>query len=239
MAMIDWELHYDRRAAAGFLAHFLHGGVAESLAEYARFAPYPVDLQMRKNPRTGAEHATLYVGLTSVLQVTRINGDLLRLQGHKNLAGKHHAFDPAWSNPMTARELTPRWRAVEGYLEDVIPLASAKYANKEGAVQAAVSVFSAEERVMVDREVALTFKDTSTKTRICQSGGSAAFRRPSGGLPSEVPSGAMRSPTTGRMACARPSGHARVRALPRRGPTSARAPLPRSRWPKSSSRPHP
>ncbi len=71
MAIIDWDLHYDRRATAGFLAHFLHGGVAESLAEYARYAPYPVDLQMRKNPKTGAEHATLYVGLTSVLQVTR------------------------------------------------------------------------------------------------------------------------------------------------------------------------
>ena len=166
MAIIDWDLHYDRRATAGFLAHFLHGGVAESLAEYARYAPYPVDLQMRKNPKTGAEHATLYVGLTSVLQVTRIKGDLLRLHGHKNLAGKHHAFDPAWSNPMTAKELTPRWRAVEGYLEDVIPLASAKHANKEGAVQAAVSVFSTDERVMVDREVALNFKDTSTKTRI-------------------------------------------------------------------------
>ena len=61
---------------------------------------------------------------------------------------------------------TPRWRAVEGYLEGVIPLASAKHANKEGAVQAAVSVFSADDRVMVDREVALSFKDTSTKTRI-------------------------------------------------------------------------
>jgi hypothetical protein len=112
-------------------------------------------------------HATLYVGLSSVLQVTRIKGDLLvRLHGHKNLAGKHHAFDPAWSKPMTAKQLTPRWHAVEGYLEDVIPLASAKHANKEGAVQAAVSVFSTDERVMVDREVALNFKDTSTKTRI-------------------------------------------------------------------------
>jgi hypothetical protein len=166
MGIIDWDLHYDRRATAGFLAYFLHGGVAESLADYARYAPYPVDLQMRKNPKTGAEHATLYVGLTSVLQVTRIKGDLLSLHGHKNLAGKHHAFDPAWSNPMTAKELTPRWRAVEGYLEDMIPLASAKHANKEGAVQAAVSVFSTHERVMIDREVALTFKDTSTKTRI-------------------------------------------------------------------------
>ena len=38
----------------------------------------------------------------------RIKGDLLRLHGHKNLAGKHHAFDPAWSHPMTAKELTPR-----------------------------------------------------------------------------------------------------------------------------------
>src|SRR3954463_5313877 len=99
MAIIDWDLHYDRRATAGFLAHFLPGGLAESLAEYARYAPYPVDLQMRRNAKTGAEHATLYVGLTSVLQVTHVKGDLLRLHGHKNLAGEHHTFDPAWSTP--------------------------------------------------------------------------------------------------------------------------------------------
>jgi hypothetical protein len=48
---------------------FLRGGVAASLVEYARHAPYPVDLQMRHNPKTGADHATLYVGLTSVLDV--------------------------------------------------------------------------------------------------------------------------------------------------------------------------
>ena len=56
MAMIDWDLHYDRRATAGFLAHFLYGGVAESLAEYARYAPYPVDLQFRCRRPAGSHH---------------------------------------------------------------------------------------------------------------------------------------------------------------------------------------
>jgi hypothetical protein len=166
MATVDWDLHYDRRASVDFLAHFLPGGVAASLAEYARYAPYPVDLQMRKNPRTGTQHATVYVGLTSVLQVTHVKPNLLTLRGHKNLTGKHNAFDPTWSTPMTVEDIGKRWRAVEGYLEEVIPLATPKHANKEGAVQAAVSVFSADERVMVDREVALSFKDTPTKTKI-------------------------------------------------------------------------
>ncbi|MCY7288362.1 MAG: hypothetical protein LH624_08965, partial [Cryobacterium sp.] len=66
---VAWDLHYDRRVSETFLAHFLAGGVAHSLVEYARHAPYAIDLQMRHSPKTGADHATLYVGLTSVLDV--------------------------------------------------------------------------------------------------------------------------------------------------------------------------
>jgi len=162
---VAWDLHYDRRVSDGFLDHFLNGGVAHSLAEYARFAPYPLDLQMRHDPKTGAEHATLYVGLTSVLGVKR-KKDLLQLEGHKSPAAAECGFQADWAKPMTAEELRTVWRAVEDYLEAIIPIAAAKHASKEGAVQAAASVFSSNKRIMVDREVALHFKDVATKKRI-------------------------------------------------------------------------
>jgi len=149
---VAWDLHYDRRVSDGFLDHFLNGGVAHSLVEYARFAPYPLDLQMRHDPKTGAEHATLYVGLTSVLGVKR-KKDLLQLEGHKSPAAAECGFQADWAKPMTAEELRTVWRAVEDYLEAIIPIAAAKHASKEGAVQAAASVFSSNKRIMVDREV--------------------------------------------------------------------------------------
>lgn len=162
---IQWDLHYDRRVSEGFLAHFLDGGVAHSLVEYARHAPYPLDLQMRHNPKTGAEHATLYVGLTSVVDVERV-GDKLRLKAHKTHQSGPYGFSASWLTPMTVQQLSRSWRMVENYLEKIIPDAAAKHASQEGAVQAAASVFSSSERIMVDREVALHFRDTPTKSRI-------------------------------------------------------------------------
>jgi hypothetical protein len=67
----DFDIRYDRSVSAEFLSHFKRGGVAASLTSMARHALYPLDLQMRKSPKTGAEHATLYAGLTAVLNVHR------------------------------------------------------------------------------------------------------------------------------------------------------------------------
>ncbi len=62
---------YDRRVSATFLRHFDEqddsGGGLASLVAYARSARHPVDLQFRHGG--GVDWATLYVGLTSVLDV--------------------------------------------------------------------------------------------------------------------------------------------------------------------------
>ncbi len=163
--MVDWELHYDRRVTDEFLANFLPGGVADSLVEYAKFAPYPVDLQMRRNAKTGAEHASLYVGLSTVLDVHR-KQDRLTLEANVAYTGGDFGFDATWSTPMTPAELRQRWRAVEDYVEAVLPYAVQKYAGDEGPVQVAASVYSSPRRTMVDREVVLNFKDTPTRTQI-------------------------------------------------------------------------
>ena len=56
--------------------------------------------------------------------------------------------------------------AVDAYLDAVIPKAAAGGAAIEGAVQAAVSSFGSANRVMLDREVLLHFRETPTKQRV-------------------------------------------------------------------------
>jgi hypothetical protein len=162
---VNWELHYDRRVPPNFLAHFLPGGVAASLVEYARHAPYPVDLQMRHDPKTGAHHATLYVGLTDVLTV-KAHAKGLVLKPHKVISGGGFALPMTLQSPTALDALKDQWRAVENYLDRVIPLAAAKHASKEGVVQAAASTFLSDRQVMVDREVAVHFRDDKVKKKL-------------------------------------------------------------------------
>lgn len=162
---VNWQMHYDRRVPPNFLAHFLPGGVAASLAEYARHAPYPVDLQMRHDPKTGGHHATLYVGLTDVLTV-KAHAKGLVLKPHKVITGGAFALPVALQSATALDVMKDQWRAVEIYLDRVIPLAAAKHASKEGVVQAAASTFLSDRQVMVDREVAVHFRDDKVKKKI-------------------------------------------------------------------------
>lgn len=163
---VAWDLHYDRRVPAEFLAHFKRGGVAHSLAQYAKNAPFPLDLQMRHDPRSGAHHASLYVGLTDVLKVTPRSEGRLSLSAHKTWSEGSFGFKSDWTNPRTVEEWRSDWTEVEHYLDHVIPRATKKHAGKEGTVQAAASAFSGKSRVMVDREAVVRFKDQETKDRI-------------------------------------------------------------------------
>jgi hypothetical protein len=83
----------------------------------------------------------------------------------RNLA--NHGFDPDWSTPAAVEQWTSRWSRVESYLEQVIPVvALTRHAHTEGAVQAAVSAFSDDTRVMLDREVTPHFRDTAAKESV-------------------------------------------------------------------------
>jgi hypothetical protein len=65
----DLDYRYDRRVDPDFLDLFDARDAFRTLTEYACKARYPVDLQFRQNPKTAAQNASLYVGLTTVLDV--------------------------------------------------------------------------------------------------------------------------------------------------------------------------
>ena len=166
---LSGKIRYDRRVSAQFLGHFRKGGMAYSLTEYAAKARFPVDLQMRHNPKTGADHASLYVGLTSVLNVVGKGKPVtkLALTAHPTWSeSKKFGFGASWGTAAPAEEWLPRWIDVEDYLEKVIPSASFSHGRTEGAVQAAASAFSDGSRVMLDREVTPHFLDTATKNSV-------------------------------------------------------------------------
>ena len=157
---------YDRRVSHKFLALFDRdapgGAVASSLVTYANEALFPVDLRFRKDRASGREHATLYVGLTAVLNIRASKKGLLSLQAHPTHM-KNGRFDPAWSAPMTPDDLAKIWADVELYLDRVIPLATLSHGNTEGAVQAAVASHRSSARVVLDREVTPSFGSTAEK----------------------------------------------------------------------------
>jgi hypothetical protein len=162
----DLDYRYDRRVDEEFLKLFDSRGVFRTLTEYAQKARYPVDLQFRLDPKTRAQHASLYVGLTTVLDIHWKPGSVKLAP---NPAFHRAGFNPAWMSWTAVGEAQARADAVDGYLDAVIPRAASGRAAVEGAVQAAVSSFGSGKRIMLDREVLLHFRDTPTKKRVMDS----------------------------------------------------------------------
>ena len=128
----DLDYRYDRRVDPDFLDLFDAGGAFRALTEYVCKARYPVDLQFRGNPKTAAQHASLYVGLTTVLDVHWKPG-AVKLAAHPIFHPS--GFQAAWMSWTAIGEAAARAGAVDGYLDAVIPKAAAGRAAVEGAVQ--------------------------------------------------------------------------------------------------------
>ena len=160
--MADSGVRYDRRVSAAFLSHFLDDGVAAHLPQLAKYARYPVDFQLRKDVKSGAEHATLYVGLTAVLRVKQDKKGSLSLHAHPTHQ-KNGGFDAAWKKPRSGEALAEIWGEVEAYLERIVPMATLSHGHKEGAVQAALSSYPDTTLAILDREVTPSFKNQGSK----------------------------------------------------------------------------
>lgn len=168
--MVDiGDLRYDRSVTAGFATHF-EEGFASSLVDYAR-GKYPIDFQYRKDPKTGRQWATLYVGLTSVVNVLDKGSKGLALDAHRSYRDPRLrlGWDEGWALPARPEEWADRWPLVESYLERAIPkvVTDGRYVKSEGIVQAVVSGYLGDlSRVVLDREVVPSFRDAATKHRI-------------------------------------------------------------------------
>jgi hypothetical protein len=164
----NFDVRYDRRVDADFLDLFKPAGPLARLTEISRRAAFPLDLQMRRDPRhPNKQWATLYVGLTGVLYVYKtVQG--VRFDAHNTWSGKDeknskYGFGKLWLNELSLSQLEESWMAVELYLEKVIPAAVRSHGLTEGAVQAVVSNSKTTDWAILDREVLPSYRDASYK----------------------------------------------------------------------------
>lgn len=160
-------LSYDRRAPEELLIALDRNGWAHSLVEYGRAGQFALDLQLRGYGGRSDHWATLYVGLTKVVDLHYRDGKGYRLDVHPAYKQKW-GWSVHWEKWQPADRLAQAWRQVEDYLERVIPSVGARYL-KEGAVQSAISGFAHQGMVVIDREAAISHANKAEKLALTKS----------------------------------------------------------------------
>lgn len=163
------DLRYDRSVTLDFSRQF-EDGFAAPLVDYAR-GKYPVDFQYRKDPKTGRQWATLYVGLTAVINVHDNGPKGLALNAHETYREQTAklGWNDDWAAPASVHVWEERWPTVEAYLERAIPtvVTGGRFVKSEGIVQASVSGYLGDtRRAVIDREVQPYFRNTDTLNQI-------------------------------------------------------------------------
>jgi hypothetical protein len=158
---------YERLADEDLLRVLDRGGFAHSLVDFAKSGQYALDLQMRGYAAKSNETwASLYVGLTKVLDLRHLPSKGFRLRVDKTWATPQNHWKTKWASEWRDEEWMEReWPDVEAYLERVIPAIPKNYLI-EGAVQSAISGFNNDKMLIIDREAAVCYQNQSEKDLI-------------------------------------------------------------------------
>jgi hypothetical protein len=160
------EIYFDRRVpvqlvdALAPLGHFHH------LVEIAR-ARKPLDLHLRAL-EGGAAHATLYLGLTRVLDLHIDDRERFWITGQRGSRPTSRfrevydkLFDQAWNRPQSLDDLARTWEWGDGrrYIEEAIEVADPRYTDpsKEGFLQASLTDWP-DQFSVIDRESVVGFR---------------------------------------------------------------------------------
>lgn len=146
-------LRFDRRVTEALMGALSGGGPFAGLAGLVDELGPGLDLQLRsqQGPRC---HASVYFGLTSVLDIVEQAGKFaLRTHRTHRRAG---GFDASWQTMADAEVWADRWPVVEEYLRRLVPEGvDPRWVRAEGVVQSVVSVGSHDFYGAVQREAVL------------------------------------------------------------------------------------
>lgn len=148
-------VYYDRTASQALLDALKPKGVFPYLAEIAH-TQHLADLQLRGYPGKKRCWATLYVGLTKVLDVFEKRGEFW-------LKGKAH---PLWDTEWEIRQPADHWHTlvepIRQYLDATIGGVAKQFTN-EGAVQAMLCTRASALFSVIDREAVIGFSNTAER----------------------------------------------------------------------------
>jgi hypothetical protein len=112
------------------MASLAAGGWAHSMVEYGRAGQFALDLQVRGRAQKTGHWATLYVGLTKVVDLHYRPSKGFRLGAHASYRLPSLGWRSAWETTQPADRLASEWSAVEDYLERVIPSIGSRFLNQ-------------------------------------------------------------------------------------------------------------
>jgi hypothetical protein len=124
------------------------------------------DVQLRREPKGRRSWVTLYLGLTSVLDVDELGGNF-RCRAHPTHQ-ERGAFDPSWSEWRALPEFLDVWPDIWGYLDSVVHRVDRQWTEAEGRVHALLGNGTQPGLTIIDREASVAFRDQGTKDRLLQ-----------------------------------------------------------------------
>jgi len=162
------DIVFDRVVSSALLTELSDGGRFHGLLERGASRPDIADVQLRREQRGRRSWASLYLGLTSVLDLDERHGQF-RLRAHPTHKAAGH-FDEAWGQWQDSASLGVRWAEVDDYLGRLLENegVAARLWRREGTVQTALtsghsSVFGA-----VQREAVVSFPSAEAKRVILE-----------------------------------------------------------------------
>ena len=173
------EIYFDRRAPTALIEALAPGGRFNDLVPAPRDPRGPLDLHLRardtdpQQPVDGRPaHATLYLGLTRIVDLCFDGGHRFKLLGHrrsKTFRDIHSClFDEEWSRWQPLGDLDAASRPLRDRFADAVIERARRgkghFLSKEGTLQAQLSSFP-KRFVVIDRESVVGYRDNATRAQ--------------------------------------------------------------------------
>jgi hypothetical protein len=148
---VGGSVYYDRTVTQALREALASGGVFAFLVETVR-QQHLADLQLRGYPAQKTCWATMYCGLTKVIDVYENSGEFW-------LKGKiaDPSWDPAWGTRRPPSQWTKESKRVASYVDSALRGVPARFTN-EGALQAMLCTRAGDLFSVIDREAVIGFR---------------------------------------------------------------------------------
>lgn len=161
------DMRFDRAVSEELMRMLARGPGNDLVALASKQSPKAplYDLQLRRDPKAKnpVSWATLYYGLTALINIRERDGEYQLTADAKYKAVRE--FDESWTRWRSRAEVEKEWKRVLEYLRAVPDHVAPRYITKEGPVHAAISSGNSDAYRVINREASPSFKDTATKNR--------------------------------------------------------------------------
>jgi hypothetical protein len=155
---------YDRTVSSQLLDALDAGGVLHGLVTRVLENPALLDLQLRGYPRRAECWASVYLGLTSILNVYAHPARGFRFTTHSTHAIQ--GFNPAWRAWHSSAAVMELFEAIDGYLDAVMQTIDPHHVRLEGKIHTLLCSRALSGFAVIDREAAVCFEHNAERQAV-------------------------------------------------------------------------